>query len=117
MNNLGQGRGRGRAQALRRRIRPNKVRKLRLKLAVFADQRVIFGIRNLWRVLVVVELVVMRNLLGQAHQPVGSPRFGYAAFVHSIPASNSAMRATLFMFLAVPSFRIAIFSFESAMPP
>jgi hypothetical protein len=54
----------------------------------------------------------MRDLFGQAHQPVGGFRF-----VHAIPASNSAIFATLLMFRAVPRFNIGILSFELAIPP
>ena len=39
------------------------MRELGLQLAVLADQRVILGVRNLWRVLVMVEPVVMRDQL------------------------------------------------------
>ena len=113
MGDLGQRRGRRRAKPLRRRIRPNQMRILLLQLAVLADQRVIFGVRNLRRILVVIELVVMRDLLGQAHQPVGGLS---GAFVHSIPASSSAIFATLFMFRAVPCFTAGSFSFDLPMP-
>ena len=89
----------------------DEMRKLRLQLAVLADQRVIFGVGDLGRVLVVIELVVMRDQPGQAHQPVGGFRF-----VHSIPARSSAIFATLFMFRAVPCLIAGSFSFDLPMP-
>ena len=92
MRYLCERRGRCGSQSPRRRILPNQMWILFFQLAVFPDERIIFGVRNLWRVLIVIKLVVMRNQLGQAHQPVGGFRF-----VHSIPASSSAILATLFM--------------------
>ena len=53
----------------------HQVRKPLLELAVLADQRVIVGVGNLRRVLVVIEPVVARDLLGQPHQPVGGLGF------------------------------------------
>ena len=71
MGDLGEACGRCRAEPFGRRIRPNQMREALLQLAVLADQRVIFPVGDLRRVLVVIEPVVPRDLLRQPHQPVG----------------------------------------------
>ena len=74
MRDLGERRGWSRSQSLRRRVCSDELRKLLFKLAVLADQRVIFRVADLRRVLVVVEPVVARDLLREPHQAVGGLR-------------------------------------------
>ena len=99
------------ADPVRRRIRPHQLGEFGFQFAILADQRVIVGVANLRRVLVVVELVVMRDQLGEAHQPVGSFRL-----VHCISASRAAIFATLFMFRAVPFSAAGSLSFDWPTP-
>jgi len=76
VGDLGERAGRRGAEALRRRIRPHQLREALFELAVLADQRIIFGVGNLRRVGIVIELVVPRDLLRQPHQAVGGLGFG-----------------------------------------
>ena len=72
------------------RIRADQMRKRRLELAVLAHQRVIVGVGNLRRVLVVIEPVVPRDLLRQPHQAVGGLGFGQLDLSHAWPNSSSS---------------------------
>ena len=77
MGNLGERAGRCRAEPLRRRIRSHQLREALLEVAVFANERVIFRVGNLRRILVMIELVVPSNLPRQPHQAVGGVGFAY----------------------------------------
>ena len=70
--------------------RADEMRESRLQLAILADQRIIVRIGNLRRVLVVIELVVPRDFLGQPHQPVGG--LGLAQLAQPCPPNNSSSR-------------------------
>jgi hypothetical protein len=52
------------------------MRKCRLELGIAAHQGIVLGVGNLRRVLRVIEFVVMRDGLRQAHQLVGGLGFG-----------------------------------------
>ena len=90
------------------------MRKPGLQLGILADQRVILSVRNLRRVIVVIEAIVAGNFRRQPHQPVGRLRLGNIA--HSISASSSAIFPTLFMLRAVPCLAAGSLSFDLPMP-
>ncbi len=75
MRDLGEAGGRRRAEPLRRRIRPHQLREARLELAVLAHERVIFGVGNFRRVLVVIQLVVPRDLPREPCHPLARVAF------------------------------------------
>ena len=64
------------------------MRKRRLQLRIAADQRVVFLIGNLGRILGVIEPVVMRDLLCEPHQFIGGVGFGQ--FAHTPSSKRSA---------------------------
>ena len=78
------------ADQLRRRIRAHQLRECRLQLGIAADQRIIFRVRHLGRIVAVVQPVVPRNLTRQPHQFVGSFGFGHT---RSSTVTTSSRRA------------------------
>ncbi|PAV66346.1 hypothetical protein WR25_08011 [Diploscapter pachys] len=68
MRHLGEMGGGGGADLAAGRIGADQVREGRLDRGVAADQRVIFGVRNLGRVMRMVEAVVVRDLRGECLQ-------------------------------------------------
>ena len=59
-----------------RRIRAHQMRKRSLQLRIAANQRIVFLIGNLWRILGVIEPIVMRDLLCKPHQFIGGVGLG-----------------------------------------
>ena len=75
---------------LRRRIRAHQMRELRFQLGIAADQRIIFGIGNFRSIFSMIELVMPRNLFGEAHKLVGGVSFGHCCHAgpHHTPSSK-----------------------------
>ncbi len=82
-------------------IGADQMRVGRLQRIVLADQRVISGVGYLRRVLIVVEAIVPRDLLREAHQAVGGVGFGEGGGVghfnnsSASPSSNNAKKQVI----------------------
>ena len=76
MRHFSEHRSRGGADLRIGRIGADQMRELGFERVVFADQRIIIRVADLRRILIMIEPVMLRHVLGKAHQAIGGFGFG-----------------------------------------